>query len=691
MNSTIRCILIGIGLGAAGVASAQAAPIHESRQAAKLQLADFNDKGAYTKFRWIGLRDTSVPTCPPVVGWEVAPLMNFQMVQAKADDIVLAHELGLDRFCVYTADANSPQPFPKPAGVKASMDRMALSGSAGELERAVAPALAERFLQQAGGATPMRLGGRPQVRLAILDSQPDGDGPPVRAEGSQHGYTLAHLAQELVCPSPDRCVAQVATRRVFNYDDFDPARPLHVLPMAVDGRNRGGRVGAISDLAPAIVNEVARWRASGDPEHLVLNLSLGWDGEGLDLDARSVEELDFPVRAVYQALRFAAQRGALVIAAAGNRRGGPSESDWPLLPAAWEARRPSWLRWGFQGKLVYAVGGVDWQGLPLPNSRVGGRPRLVAYGDHAVAAAGGELTPIYTGSSVSTAVVSSIAAAVWHLRPELRPAQVMRLVGCSGERLEARSDFYPWKTVWPLSWLPGPRMQQAYLSAAVTRACAAGGARCAGFASRPVRRLERRPLGLSSLVAGALTVTRSVGYRPASPSSSFIPPCDPMTRLWTPAGPPPSAPCPADQFSSLSNQRWLMPQPEDDPCPSCSLYPPPPRPRMASLAPVAADAAAGPSLIGTNRLGIEIGERWAVPIPGARVIGATLDINCYVHGRLARRQSYPISTEMTTERTWAVAGLVEPGSLSGCTAQLNFAVEKDGRTLSVQNPVLVDP
>ena len=50
--------------------------------------------------------------------------------------------------------------------------------------------------------------------------------------------------------------------------------------------------------------------------------------------------------------------------------------------------------------------------MPLPNYRHGGRPRRVAYGDHAVTAVGDGITPIhtpiYTGTSVSAAVVSAV-------------------------------------------------------------------------------------------------------------------------------------------------------------------------------------------------------------------------------------------------------------------------------------------
>src|SRR6185503_4331980 len=107
--------------------------------------------------------------------------------------------------------------------------------------------------------------------------------------------------------------------------------------------DQGGDVGTVSDLGSAIFAEVLHWRHAGSPGHLILNLSLGWDGELFnDLDVSSVSKLRPDVLYVYQALRFAARNGVLVIAAAGNQKGGQQQSNWPLLPAAWEMRYPSW-------------------------------------------------------------------------------------------------------------------------------------------------------------------------------------------------------------------------------------------------------------------------------------------------------------------------------------------------------------
>lgn len=110
-------------------------------------------------------------------------------------------------------------------------------------------------------------------------------------------------------------------RRALKHPHFKANEPFQPLPAAV-----GGYVGSISELAEAIMEEVLHWQKKGDRRHLILNLSLGWDGELALLDGRApdlrtskVEDLEPSVQAVYKALQFARKEGVLVIAAAGMR------------------------------------------------------------------------------------------------------------------------------------------------------------------------------------------------------------------------------------------------------------------------------------------------------------------------------------------------------------------------------------
>ncbi len=342
---------------------------------------------------------------------------------------------------------------------------------------------------------------------------------------TKHGYTLVHLADQLACPQDAPCPVELATALALPHQRFHPDQP----PTESIFSSKGGNLGLVDELASAIVREVWKWSPDAKRKHLILNLSLGWDGELLnELDHHKVAHLEADSQLVYKALQLARQSGALVIAAAGNRRGG-GESKWPLLPAAWELRRPSLLRFLGVSKPVYAVGGVDWQGLPLPNYRQGGLPRRVAFGDHAVAATSGtdDPTAMYTGSSVSTAVVSAIAAVVWQLRPELSAADVMRLLGRSGDVLPSRADSYAWKDLWPLSKMMGaPNVRRLTLCQAVVQARVEGGLGDIPSCQRP----KKAAADLSILVTALpSTVARAPGRHSAAQCCRSA--SDPTPRL----------------------------------------------------------------------------------------------------------------------------------------------------------------
>jgi hypothetical protein len=87
-------------------------------------------------------------------------------------------------------------------------------------------------------------------------------------------------------------------------------------------------------------------------------------------------------------------------------------------------------------------------------------------------------------------------------------------------------------------------------------------------------------------------------------------------------------------------------------------------------------------------LALEIEPEWLKP---GVIESATLDIDRYNGGALVKRLTYPISLDDLRGNMVTLEGLGDGLTLQGCTAQLNFVVKKDGRTMSVQNPVIVDP
>jgi hypothetical protein len=227
----------------------------------------------------------------------------------------------------------------------------------------------------------------PHVRLAFLDTQPTNANFPEKAGNSPHGYTLANIARNLVCRSdpPFRCAAQITNELALPVIQFDPKSPkFNKLDL-----QQGGYLGMQSDVAEAIRKAVDTWQrdrqSANSPQHLVLNLSLAWDGRLFSgFSEEWINEMRAGAQAVYRALQYAASFDVLVLAAAGNQQCEPCDNNGPLLPAAWEAEIPKeqgcYPKQLVKLPLLYAVGGLDSDGQRLANARPGGMPRRAAYG-----------------------------------------------------------------------------------------------------------------------------------------------------------------------------------------------------------------------------------------------------------------------------------------------------------------------
>ncbi len=211
----------------------------------------------------------------------------------------------------------------------------------------------------------------------------------------------------------------------------------------------GGYYGYTSDVAEAIVRAVDAWRVQTARDSvkrpLVLNLSLGWEPAsylGLSTNTATAPLSTFlatnitnvPQRSVFQALQYASCAGAIIFAAAGNASEGAGATKTLMYPAAFEsipaptAQQCKLAGFGYPAvapattaaRLVYAVGGLDAADADIYNARALGLPRLAAYGDAVSvgrASALGGHTGVMTGTSMSTAVASAIAAYSWSFRP----------------------------------------------------------------------------------------------------------------------------------------------------------------------------------------------------------------------------------------------------------------------------------
>lgn len=454
------------------------------------------------EWRWIAIRGAEESKCPDdVPGWKVEPLFPTPPVaEARTADYkgekvpsaapTPAPEVldQLERFCVYETHERAGKLPPPPTAngklVRVDRDCAAVSVSG---NTAWHP-FSDRFMEQAGKPdTALDIQNVRGVRLAFLDTQPTGEPFPTRPTdewASEHGYTLAHMARNLIC-SPDdgaRCAALITTRMALPIQQWDSRswRGTKISP------ERGGQIGTQLDLARAIREEVDAWRKDlgrpDAPQHLVLNLSVGWDGRLFSGFQEQAAEMNAGTQAVYWALRYARDLDVLVLAAAGNACNGPSEG--PLLPAAWEQEAPEEGTCGEPAErpLVYAVGGVDRWGRALMNTRRGGMPGRAAYGEDGVVPAlfaPGDSTNMYTGTSVSTAIVASIAAIVWDTLPDRSSRQIMEILHRSGNNLSAihadlRASF--WFGAGMAGRSTPPPVRRLSLCSALAEACREPGA-----------------------------------------------------------------------------------------------------------------------------------------------------------------------------------------------------------------------
>ncbi len=232
----------------------------------------------------------------------------------------------------------------------------------------------------------------------------------------------------------------------------------------------GGDAGSMATLALALFKASWEFRAdmpnvatSDLPVRSAVNISLGFLR-----DLSPGYETSPPAQALHTALQYVSCGGQLVIAAAGNNTDErcPGNQTGALAPAIYETEvAPSdddCVDLGFEvpavygqeyrrepvetatyNPLVFAVGGVDGQDRPLPNTRKGGQPRLVAYASGSVGV-DFQFDPArvaLTGTSAAAAAVTGVASTLWGLAPELSGAEIMEIIYNAGYATGDLSDF----------------------------------------------------------------------------------------------------------------------------------------------------------------------------------------------------------------------------------------------------------
>lgn len=567
------------------MASSAVAPVHADRGT---WVAPHLETGAADVAWRLVLHRSSPGACPDPapLPWRGAPLFP----RGTPSD--------LSRYCVYEytgpgsvspRDQADLRNFLDGLGFsyRLSPDQLALSPMSDPLVPAMDAYLIDRFLAEVeAGVLPRPIANGPPTRLAVVDSAPTEPATPhLRPDNANHGYVLANMARKLLCRTDGafeaQCLAAVTARLALAYEVFDPFDPSR----NVRNETYGGYFGTLTDLAVAIHGEVRDWLESGRPtQRLVLNLSLGWPAVFGDVAGAAGGQDAAPAQAVFDAVYDARCKGALVIAAAGNRAGGPNDLDrGALLPAAWE-RFEFDRKWcddadpeaeQVLGPLVYAVGGVDADGRTLANARLGSEPPRVAFADHArvrtaVPAAPGETL---TGSSVASLVVSSTAAAIWRYRPELSADEVMEIVDGVAPSVVAFDGPRHAETCLgcPDRIVP---VRRVGLCSTVERVCddtgASGDPACMGSpqcdVSQP-REVDWRDFDNAATVVSFPELVKSY-----SAPTAVDPVCGDV--LYLPFGMGSlDVVCPGRQLHGLRSMPWVGPQPETNICPSCCTQP----------------------------------------------------------------------------------------------------------------------
>ena len=322
--------------------------------------------------------------------------------------------------------------------------------------------------------------GKGPLGVTVIDSVRadsfDGHDPGVLGLGlSLHGRVMAGIIGSVACATKDTgvCGALGLTHeQVLLYEGRadDPVQ-------RVESRPEGGVRAYVSDVAAAIIRTAKEPGVA--PTSRLINLSLGWDSDtkpGAIWTKDYVDELTDPKNVkgfadstvlARNALAYAACKGVMAIAAAGNAKGS-AIPDELAYPARFQTEKVTCTE--KDRPLVLAVGAVDAAGRPIATSRKP-EPSLVAMGiggvfnDHLKGDAedcpydakdperGATYAPERTecpiasrplsGTSVAAAVATGIAARLWLHEPSISIDELRKRLFERGEYLDRPASSKP--------------------------------------------------------------------------------------------------------------------------------------------------------------------------------------------------------------------------------------------------------
>lgn len=410
------------------------------------------------------------------------------------------------------------------------------------------------------------------VMIAVVDTAPSRADvatcttplpQPVGFEGgAEHGRAMASIVSDIACEAgtPFPCPRAVQTYLGLPRERDEKSPNKHVFDAT------GGYYGLQTDLAQGILDALAGfdcWKSkSGNKEaKLIINLSVGWEPACGALASA-------PVR---NAIEKATLKGALVLAASGNHRPG-SCVEGLTAPGVWGT-----VSVGANLPLLHAITPVDDQLADLASARPDSDTRIATRGFMIVTTdetTGQEvyLGP-YSGSSVSTAIASGIAALVWSYHPNLEPQEVMDVLWESGTpRMSADP---PTKVV--ADSFHGQQAPEQHVISACGALQHAAGCTVGNPCSWSGCAEPSGDAGLDLHLAWANTtpipnpnlITNTPGPRALVSCAS----CSGSSQVKVFGSP---------TIPALPNP-WVLPQPDDPPCPACELEIDPPNQQPSTM------------------------------------------------------------------------------------------------------------
>ena len=254
------------------------------------------------------------------------------------------------------------------------------------------------------------------VDVWILDSSPTDTTSiePVRGSGSEHGYAVGLAIRDTVCPQGRAGIC--------------PVRFQHRQVLDLDGASNG--VGYIGDLADGVLRAV-------DGGARVIVLAVGFHEDYALFGDDETPVLHNAASALADALNYAANRGAIVISAAGNAQFGPDTASYygpnGLFPGEMtlgSAYPMEGVGASFDFARTYAASALDGFDEAAPNARLEGEATLAAPGFAQVFEdpfRGGYVLG-GTGSSFAAAHLAAVVTLVRAYRPTASVRDVMQTV-----------------------------------------------------------------------------------------------------------------------------------------------------------------------------------------------------------------------------------------------------------------------